>query len=307
MNIAVIGGAGFVGSALVRALLAQGHVVTVFDNVSRGSASNLPTQAALIQMDAKDLHYIGEFDTVYDLAARVYGVRDLYKNPADLLADNIAITTAIARAAVRSRIPRYVYVSSSCVYDFPGAVVPHREEDTNICDTSYGFSKLAGEQIVRWYARQYEFELRIVRLFNVFGPGDSMQSPHVIPEFIRKAHRAKETGTFEILGSGAQTRDFTWLDDCVRGILAAAIVGISGEVYNVGTGREVSILDLANIVCDIVGVQPQFVHGAVAKEDIQRRSANSDKLKGLGWTPEVSLEEGVRRLVMAPLPEKALA
>ena len=307
MNVAVVGGAGFVGSALVRALIEQGQSVTVFDNFSRGVEQNLPEGAAPVHMDAKDLRYIGPFQVVYDLAARVYGVRDLYKNPADLLADNIAITSAILRAATNSRVPRYVYVSSSCVYDFPGAEVPHREDDTDICDTSYGFSKVAGEQLCRWFARQYGFDLRIVRLFNVFGPGDSFQSPHVIPEFIRKAREARGTGTFEILGSGRQTRDFTWHNDCVRGILVAAILGAPSEAYNIGTGREVSVNALAHMVCDEIGVTPEFIHVPAPAEDIQRRAANADKLKALGWSPEVSLEAGIRLLAAATEPEKVVA
>lgn len=299
MKTAVVGGAGFVGSALVRRLIELGDEVTVFDNTSRGRMENIPVQANFVRTDASNAMELRGFERVYDFAARVYGVRDLYKDPADILAYNITVTNAVLKAAVE--VPAYVYVSSSCVYDFPDAKVPHIEDDTNICDTSYGFSKVAGEQLVRWYSKQYGFGARIARLFNVYGPGDSMLSPHVIPEFIRKAEEAKTTGTFSILGDGQQTRDFTWLNDTVEGILTIATHGQDGQAYNVGTGREVSIGMLAGMVCRMVGVSPTFVHEPAPKEDIQRRCANIIKLTELGWWPTVTLEDGLRALTLVPV------
>jgi UDP-glucose 4-epimerase len=300
VNIAVIGGAGFVGSALSRALIERGEDVTVFDNASRGRIENVPVQATFVRTDASNVMDLRGFDWVYDFAARVYGVRDLYKDPADMLAYNMTVTNAVLKAAME--VPNYLYVSSSCVYDFPGAKVPHQEDDTNICDTSYGFSKVAGEQLVRWYAAQYGFSYKVARLFNVYGPGDSFKSPHVIPEFITKAEDAKTTGEFRILGDGSQTRDFTWMDDTVAGIMAIADVGANGEAYNVGTGRAVSIRALAEIICREVGVSPKFVSELAPREDIQRRSADNTKLRRLGWFPKMKLEDGIRRLIAVPLP-----
>ena len=303
MNIAVIGGAGFVGSALVRRLHPE-HKVTVFDNFSRGAQVNLPSGVKVVTADAMDgIPSLHGFDWVYDFAARVYGVRDLYKDPAQLLTDNIRVTTASLEAVVLAKVPEYFYISSSCVYDFPGAGVPHSEDDTNICDTSYGFSKVVGEQLAKWYANQYGFNTRIARLFNVYGPGDSFKSPHVIPEFIKKARQAKTTHDFPILGMGNQTRDFTYMDDVVEGLLAISAHGIPGGAYNVGTGRETTIMDLAQMICTIVGTGPVvFMHEPVAKEDIQKRVADNRKLRALGWEPKVALEGGLRRLIQAPVP-----
>src|SRR4029077_6648868 len=115
VNIAVIGGAGFVGSALVRRLHPE-HKVTVFDNFSRGAHINLPVGVKVVSADAMDgIPSLHGFDWVYDFAARVYGVRDLYNDPARLLADNIRITTASLEAVVLAKVPNYFYVSSSCV------------------------------------------------------------------------------------------------------------------------------------------------------------------------------------------------
>lgn len=296
MNIAILGGSGFIGSNLVKKLK-DDHKVTVFDNFSRGTEKNLPDDVLWQKVDAKNPIDLKGFDRVYDFAARVAGVRDLYRDPATLLADNLAITSGIMKSVVDSGVKDYFYVSSSCVYDFPGAQVPHVEEDTNICDTSYGFSKVAGEQLVRWYARQYGFTYRLVRLFNVYGPGDSPLSPHVIPEFIRKAQEAKTTGKFSILGSGEQTRDFTWMDDVISGILTVSQKGTPGQPYNIGTNQQTSINTLAKMVCDQMGVYPEFTHEpSAAIEDIQYRAADNTKLRGLGWLPTVTLSQGIAKL-----------
>lgn len=294
MNIAVIGACGFIGSNLVRALVEQGDSVAGFDNFSRGSRKNLVDEASYATADAKEPIDLKGFDIVYDFAARVAGVRDLYRDPATLLADNLAITSGIMRSVVESGVKNYFYVSSSCVYDFPGAKVPHVEEDTNICDTSYGFSKVVGEQLVRWYSRQYGFNYKLVRLFNVYGPGDSPMSPHVIPEFIRKANESRTSGTFSILGTGEQTRDFTWMDDVVSGILTVSEKGEHGQPYNIGTNQQTSINTLAKMVCDQMGVSPEFIHEpSAAKEDIQFRAADNTRLRSLGWVPKTTLAQGL--------------
>jgi len=299
MKIAIMGGAGFVGSALVRRL-AGDHEIYVFDNYSRGVPQNLKGSAvAITRIDlCENEPSLEGFDRVYDLAARVAGARDLYRDPATLLRDNLRITGSVLEAVARAGVPYYFFVSSSCVYDFPGAKVPHVEEDTGICDTSYGLSKQIGEEMTRWYSRQYGFQVRIARLFNVYGPGDSPLSPHVIPEFFRKAEQAKTTGVFPIFGSGTQTRDFTWIGDVVEGLVTVAERGTHLQPYNIGGGSEYSIADLAKIVCEETGVSARFVTEDMPPppEDIQRRSADNSKLRALGWAPEVGLRQGIRRM-----------
>jgi GDP-L-fucose synthase len=225
-------------------------------------------------------------------------VRDLYKDPAQLLADNIGITTAVLKAGLRRRCPTTSSSRAHACTTSPARRCRTSRADTDICDTSYGFAKVVGEQLTKWYSRQYNFATRVARLFNVYGPGDSFQSPHVIPEFIRKAEAAKTSGKFEILGLGNQTRDFTHMDDCISGLLAIMERGIPGEAYNVGTGREISIRALAEMVCAEVGVSPEFTYEAVAKEDIQRRAADNAKGirsgRGVGWNPLTSRSRPMR-------------
>lgn len=300
MNVAILGGAGFIGSALARRLIADDQAVTVIDNFSRGIPKNIPDSVELIKADAKQgWPSLRGFDWVYDFAARVAGARDLYNDPAPLLTDNLLITTASLRAVVDAEVPNYFFVSSSCVYDFPGAKVPHVEDDTQICDTSYGFSKVAGEQMTKWYAKQYGFTARIVRLFNVYGPNDSPLFPHVIPDFFKKAEAARNGVPFAIMGDGLQTRDFTYMDDVVEGLLTVTDKGEHLQPYNIGTGIQTSVRRLAELVCEIVGVTPQFINELAAKEDIQRRAADASRLRALGWAPEVSLKEGLARMYAA--------
>lgn len=312
MKILVAGGAGFVGSYVVRRLVEKGHSITVVDNFSRGSEANLPGQCVVWKCGVRELRPpdLMGYDAIWDFAARVYGVRHLYDNPADLLVDNVETTIALLRSATMASIKSYVYISSSCVYDHPAVQVPHCEDDVGLCDTSYGWSKLFGEVLVRYHAEQYGLDTRIARLFNVYGPRDSLQSPHVIPDFILKALAIvrQETIEFPLIGTGSQTRDFTWVEDAADGIIAVAERGHPGEPYNVGTGREVSIFTLANLVCSLFGLTvapnqrtacglPYFVTMEAPEQDIQLRCADVEKIKqDTGWEAQVPLEDGLHRV-----------
>lgn len=314
-DIVVAGGAGFVGQQVVRDLHDAGERVVVVDNCSRGTPDNLPPGVDIWKADVRTADLgpmLARAGAVFDFAARVYGVRDLYAQPGSLLADNVEMTIALLRAMVKAGVRRYVYISSSCVYDFPGVRVPHEEDDVGVCETSYGMGKLFGEHLARFYAREYGIDVRIVRLFNVYGPRDSFQSPHVIPDFVRKAWaiKAGKAVNFPIIGTGAQTRDFTWLGDAAAGILAVAAKGRPGQAYNIGTGREIEVKELARLVCQAMGLDPArvpFIQERAPREDIQRRAADVTRIgDDTGWKPTVALEDGIARVRdwLVPLLEK---
>lgn len=313
MKIVVAGGAGFVGGYVVERLVPRGGRIFVLDNLSRGAFENLPVGCDLVTMDVRNVaeSQLRGADRVYDFAARVFGVRTLYSEPADLLAYNLEITIALLKAAAAAGVRDYVYVSSSCIYDHPRARVPHREDDIGLCDTSYGLSKLVGEELCRYYAQQYGMRVRTARLFNVYGPRDSFVGAHVVPDFVRKAWRIAvgKAREFPIIGDGSQTRDFTWVDDAADAIVAVADKGVPGEAYNVGTGREITMYSLAMKICDLFGLhmaggehvanvgQPFFTFEEAPRQDIRRRSASIVKIqRDTGWKPQVDLEEGLRRV-----------
>ena len=304
--VAVTGGAGFIGSHLVDSLLARGCRVIVLDSLARGNLSNLPSNNEQLVLKNIDLassatleREIENVEVLFDLAAKSPGNRDLYKNPADLVSTNVGITLKVAQAASKVGVDRVVFVSSSCVYDHEKAVVPHAESDVGVSKLSYyGWSKLIGETIYSAYAEQYGLNASVARIFNAYGPRESLSSPHVVPEFIMKAFECKKgNGTFEILGDGNQTRSFLFVTDAVEGLIRLAESGLT-EPVNFGFPREVSIQELATLVLEEVGVKVSdvsFINNPGPPKDVRRRSPDISKANSLlGWKPNVELKEGLQ-------------
>lgn len=304
--VAVTGGAGFIGSHLVDSLLARGCRVIVLDSLARGNLSNLPFNNEQLALKNIDLvssatleREIEDVEVLFDLAAKSPGNRDLYKNPADLVSTNVGITLNVARAVSNVGVGRVVFASSSCVYDHEKAVVPHIESDVGLSKLSYyGWSKLMGEAIYSAYAEQYGLGACVARIFNAYGPRESLRSPHVVPEFIMKAFECKKgSRTFEILGDGTQTRSFLFVSDAVEGLIRLAESGLS-EPVNFGSPREVSIRELATLVLEEVGAKASaitLISNPGPPGDIRNRSPDISKANSLlGWKPNVELKEGLR-------------
>jgi nucleoside-diphosphate-sugar epimerase len=309
LNVVVTGGAGFIGSNLVAALLSRGCKVTVFDSFERGTPSNLPADDKNLTLKRADLRDYDGFeyelqgvDVLFDLAARVSGIRTLHDLPADMLDSNARSTLHVAEAASKAKVGRAIFASSSCVYDHPRVKVPHQEDDVRIPQTSYGQSKLFGESVYRACGEQYGLKYAIVRFFNIYGPNETLKGPHVIPDFIMKAFECeKGKKTFEILGDGKQTRSFLYVSDAVDGVMRLAEVERSGDIVNIGSDREISVQELARLVLKTVGVRDagiEFVHSPVHPKDVRRRAADIRTARTLlGWQPKVTLEDGLRTTV----------
>ena len=309
-KVAVTGGGGFIGSHLVEELLGRGCFVTVLDSFERGSTSNLPVthekltvkKVNLLESPNLERDFNG-IEVLFDLAAKVSGNRELYQSPADLLTTNIGITMNVARAAAKARISRVVFSSSSCVYDSPAPRIPHAENDVALpLQSYYGWSKLIGETIYSAYLEQFGLKVGMARIFNVYGPRESLQSPHVIPEFIQKAFELKtgKRAAFEMLGDGNQTRSFLYVRDAVLGLIKLAESDYC-EVFNFGSEKEVKIMDLAESILRRVGLDPaqvRFVYEPINPIDIKRRSADASKAgTRLKWEPKVNLEEGIANTI----------
>ncbi len=315
-RILVIGGAGFIGSNVVARMIREHHEVFVVDNLSRGSEKNLPRFRNLFR-SMKELLWMYEgyikFDYIYDFAARVFGVRDLYRKPASDLTYNLRVVSENIEAAPKllSEEGIYLLASSSCIYDFPDVIIPHHEEDDEeVPDTGYGLSKRVAEELLMYASQEFDFDYRIARLFNVYGVGENLlNSPHVIPDFIRQAYELREGDreTFNIIGSGKQTRSFLHIRDAVEGLWGKLPLDTELTTYNLGSPEEIEIQALAYSILELMGIKPgsvTLVHDEAPTQDIQRRSADIDRArKLLDWEPKVKLKDGLEEVIAWMIPK----
>jgi dTDP-glucose 4,6-dehydratase/UDP-glucose 4-epimerase len=305
MKALVTGGAGFVGSSLTEALVAEGHDVTVFDNMSRGTPDRLDGVIDEISCVEGDIRSEAELasaadgsDVIFHLAA-VNGTKNFYDRPLGVLDVNVTGVKNVVDLAREEEIDRLIFASSSEVYGFPREFPTPETHPLQIMDSgnprySYAGSKILGEQYVVHGANDGEFEYSIVRPHNLYGP--DMGYDHVIPEFIE---RLVEEEAFTIYGDGTQTRSFCYITDAIEAITAVATApSAANEVYNIGTQDEITINELAEYLFDIAGEHPDVEH--IESKELSgsppRRQPDVSKAKAdLDYTPEVPIEEGLRK------------
>lgn len=302
----VTGGAGFIGSHLVERLLADGARVRVLDNFSTGTRANLLFAAKF----RRQLEVIrGDIRNRAALARAARGVRVIYhqaamrsvprsvKDPLGANENNVTGTLNVLEAARRGRVPRVVYASSSSVY---GArpELPKREEQPPAPISPYAVSKVAGEQYAAVWTRLYGVETVGLRYFNVFGPRQDPKSEYaaVIPRFILWGLKGRP---LEVHGDGTQSRDFTYIDNVVEAnLLAARAPEAGGEVFNVGCGDRVSLLEIIAKLEAILGRRLSLKHTPPRAGDVPHTLADVGKAKRLlGYSPLVDFDEGFRRTV----------
>jgi UDP-glucose 4-epimerase len=297
-RVLVTGGAGFVGGAVVRALVSAGARVTVLDDLFTGRAEVVPTGAELVQGSVVDrqlvTRMVQDAAVVFHLAAR--NIIASTKNPRDDFEANIGGTLNVLLAARESKPDRIVYTGSTSIYGNPRSI-PINEDDEIDPLSPYAVSKLSGEHYCRSFYESYGLPVSIVRYSNVFGLGQRPDNPYcgVVSKFFDAAYRGD---TLSIHGDGQQTRDFTYIDDAVDATLLAAIhPRAEGEVFNVGTGIETSINELARLIGVVVG-RPLTVEHIDRRDidNIRRRVVNIEKARRmLRWSPQITMEEGLRR------------
>ena len=293
-TVVVTGGAGFIGSNLADALLAAGHEVHIVDNLSTGSRKKLPAQAAFHELDICDAQALGALiasvapTTVFHLAAQA-DVRKAIEQPDFDAAVNVIGTINVLEAARRSS-SRVIFSSTggAAYGEYPGLAIPTPETADPRPMSQYGASKMAGEGYCLLYHRLYGLAVVVLRLGNVYGP---RQDPHgeagVVSIF---AGRLLDGVPPRIFGDGTQTRDYVFVGDVVRAFLAAQTAG-SGEILNIGWGREVSVLDLLDgLDCPVA---PEFAPARAG--ELQRSAlANNRAREALGWEPATPLKDGLR-------------
>ncbi len=296
----VTGGAGFIGSHLVEALLARGESVRVADNFSSGTRANIPAGVDVVEGDLAAPGIATRAMTGVDYVLHMAAVPSVPRSVADPIGtnhDNVDATLQVLVAARDAGVRRVVFSGSSAEYgDSPD--LPKREDMVPTPVTPYGLQKLIGEQYCRMFTSLYGLETVSLRYFNVFGPRQSPDSPYsgVISLFIHAFLRGQAPTVF---GDGAQTRDFVYVSDVVSGVLRAATTpGVAGESINIATGRSVSVLQLVNALQQVVGTSVAPVFAPPRGGDVLHSQADITKARTrLAFEPAVSLEDGLRQTV----------
>ena len=300
----VTGGAGFIGSHIVRRLAARGAQVRVLDNFETGRRENL---AGVSGVDVVE----GDLRSAADCARAVRGIRLVLhqgalpsvprsiEDPTSSHEVNATGTLNLLRAAVAAKVERVVYASSSSVYG-PEPTLPRRECQRPHPISPYAVSKLAGEHYCRAFFESYGLATVALRYFNVFGPGQRSDSAYaaVIPRFVSALARGERPVIF---GDGRQTRDFTYVDDVVdANLLALSSPGAPGNVYNVAAGRGISVNELFALVAGVMNSSLTPSYAAPRTGDVRDSIADASAAeRDLGFRPKVSVEEGIRRTVNA--------
>ena len=294
-SVLVTGGAGFIGSHIADALVADNDV-TVLDDLSSGKRENVPEEATFIEGDvrnATDLAQVGDVDVIFHEAA-VVSVAKSVEDPASC---HEVTTDGTIRALefARRQDARFVVASSAAIYGEPEAV-PVAEDHPTAPSSPYGIDKLTVDHYTRLYADLYDLPTVALRYFNVYGPRQTAGDYSGVISVFRRQALAGDPLT--IHGDGSQTRDFVHVDDVVRANLAAATTGATGEAYNVGTGEETSVLELAETVRAVADSDSEIVHEDAREGDIDRSLADISKAsEQLGYEPSVDLADGLATLV----------
>jgi UDP-glucose 4-epimerase len=297
----VTGGAGFIGSHLVAELMARGRRVRVLDDLSTGQRANLAAVVPapeFVEGDVADpaavARAVAGVHVVFHLAA-VASVQRSVEDPAATHRVCATGTLHVLDAARKAGVRRVVYAGSASAYGLPPSDV--QTEDDPIHPLSpYAAAKLAGEYYAAAFAATYGLETVRVRFFNIFGPRQRADSPYsgVIALFLG-ALTAGRTPT--VFGDGLQSRDFTYVADAVQALIKGAETpGVSGRVYNIGTGNSVTVLDLIAQLNRLLGTDRRPQHGPARAGDVRHSRADISRARAdLGYEPAVSLEEGLRQ------------
>ena len=292
-RIFVAGHRGMVGSALVRRLAADGY----FNIVTRTRAElDLTDQAAVNRF-----FEVEQIDVVLLAAARVGGIFANASQPAQFIYDNLVIETNVIHAAYRARVERLVFFGSSCIYP-KLCPQPIREEyllgsALEPTNDAYAIAKIAGLKLCEAYNREYNTQYVSLMPTNLYGPNDNydLNSSHVLPALLRKAHEARLDGfpSLMVWGSGTPRREFLHVDDLAAATLFVLENDITDGLFNVGVGEDLPIRELAECICKVVGFEGELVFDASKPDGTPRKLLDVSRLAQMGWRAGIGLEEGI--------------
>jgi UDP-glucose 4-epimerase len=296
LKACVTGGAGFIGSNIVKLLLDEGHTVTVLDNLSSGYRCNLDEfpQAEFVNGDVRDAasvrRAIGGAEVVFHLAASVGNKRSI-EHPVEDSEINVLGTLRVLEAARHLGVRKVVYSSSAGIFG-ELKTLPIREDHPVEPDSPYGASKLAAEKLCLAYAKLYPLECVCLRYFNVYGVNQRYDAyGNVIPIF---AHQMLYGEPLTIFGDGEQTRDFVNVLDVARANHQAALAHNLSGAFNIGSGVRITINRLVELMQQASGIQPVVYYGPPREGDVRHSLADITAARdGFGFQPTIGLQEGL--------------
>ena len=299
MKYAVTGGAGFIGSHLVKNLVERGNEIIVIDNLNTGKKKNVKKNLKKINFSEVDIR---DFSTIEDIMKNVDGifheaalasVQDSFIIPDKFFDVNVKGTENIFKIGKKLGI-KVVYASSSSVYGNPISN-PIKEDDDKNPINPYAKTKLENDKMAEKYAKN---GLKVIglRYFNVFGPGQSKEYAGVIKLFLERIQQGLSP---LINGDGLQVRDFVYVDDVVNANMLAMESNINGKFFNIGTGTTISVLDLANMIIKFSGLKLKPIHQLAVPGDVRATQADITKAKTmLKWKPTTSIQDWLKNAVL---------
>ncbi|HOJ39475.1 MAG TPA: GDP-L-fucose synthase [bacterium] len=294
VRIFVAGHRGLVGSHLVRKLKEKGY-----QNLLLRTRAELDLRR---QQDVERFFQETHPEYVFLTAARVGGILDNRDHPAEFIYDNLAIQTNVIHASYHCRVKKLLFLGSSCIYprDCPQPIkeeylLSGYLEKTN---EAYAVAKIAGIIMCQAYNQQYGTNFICAMPSNLYGPGDRFtpKNSHVIPGLLQKFHQAKVTGsdTVEVWGSGKPMREFLFVEDLAEALVFLMENYHSSEIINVGTGQEVTIRELAEMIKQVVGYQGKITFDISKPDGTPRKVMDVSKIQALGWRPKTDLLTGLK-------------
>ena len=302
----VTGGAGFIGSHLTRRLLELGYKVSVIDDFSEGKRENLPARhpnLTIIKASILDniSKYIKGTDIIFHLAALPRLQRSL-DQPWQTHRVNVDGTLNLLLLAKKHKVKRFIFSSSSSVYGNKNKI-PFKENMTPDPLVPYSLHKLIAEDYCKMFSDLWGLRTISLRYFNVYGPRMNPDSPYanLLPKFIKLISQGK---TPVINGTGKHTRDFTFISDVVEANILAAKSNLSGEIFNIGHGKGISVNKVVKILGKLMGEKVTPIHGPAKIEPRATLSSCTKAQKMLGFVPKVDFEEGLKRMLKSPDEKK---
>ena len=294
-RIYVAGHTGMVGSACLRELKKSG-----FKNIVYKSSAELDLRN---QLDVEKFISSSNIDIVIDAAARVGGILANNSNPFEFLMDNILIQSNLINSSFRNKIKKFVFLGSSCIYP-KLAPQPIKEsyllsgplEPTN---EWYAIAKISGLKMIEALKKQYNMNYYSLMPTNLYGPNDNfdLKTSHVLPAMIRKFHDAKLNNNSDVVlwGTGTPMREFLHVDDLAKAIVFSLKNNISDSLLNVGTGKDITIKELALLIQEIIGHKGKIIWDTSKPDGTPKKLLDISKINDYGWSPNISLKKGIKQ------------